>query len=265
MSNSRPLLALLATLSCTVLPLPATAAEPTARELVKRSAAARSLPGFRAAATLTVLDGGERKVRELTWWRRAEEGGVVKMVVLFRAPENIRGEALLVIERPGAPLDGWIHLPRLKKTRHLDPSLLGASLGVTTFSFLDVALPQGGPRDARLLRKEPCPGEASARCHVVASTFEAGPCAKLTEWLHPAHFLPLRVDCAGPDGSLLRRTTLGGFRALAVKGRTITTPRWIRVEEPGSNRSAQLDVTDGRPDDAPASLFTPEGLAAPPP
>ncbi|MGD0098325.1 MAG: outer membrane lipoprotein-sorting protein [Terracidiphilus sp.] len=81
---------------------------------------------------------GQRARKEFTY-RRTGSPGNSKTIVLFTAPEEIRGVALLSINRRGASDRQFVYTPATQRVRAVAPQERSARFIGTDFTFEDVA------------------------------------------------------------------------------------------------------------------------------
>jgi hypothetical protein len=103
-------------------------------------------------------EGGERVRETRSYWqdqRGRKQGVHSKRLVVFDAPENIRGTAFLVVSqlRPEAEDLRWIYLPGLRKVRRVSGSDRGQSFAGTDFFYEDLAERGVDEDEHRLLRR----------------------------------------------------------------------------------------------------------------
>ncbi len=101
--------------------------------------------------TLRVVDrlGEDRKLDAKVYWQRFGEGS--KALIRFSAPPDLRGSALLMVERNDRS-DMFMYLPELQKVRRVNNrSVAGAMFG-TDFSYEDFERYQGLSDDGDLQR-----------------------------------------------------------------------------------------------------------------
>lgn len=103
------------------------AADPDPLALMKTSDKRHQLKAEKIDAKMILQkEGGEAQTRQLTTHTVTNDEQGDKVRVLFNGPANIKGTALLTIEKPADGSDEqWLYLPAFKKTRRIGQSELG--------------------------------------------------------------------------------------------------------------------------------------------
>ena len=92
---------------------PASLRAQTAVEIMREMEKRQEAPSEYSRFSMELLDaGGSRKERELHLWAKRQENGMVRALLKFGAPSDIRNTGLLTWEQPGdAEDDQWLFLP----------------------------------------------------------------------------------------------------------------------------------------------------------
>lgn len=100
-------------------------------------------------------------------WQKVEDG-LSNVLLRFEAPQDMRGSALLLVEKPERN-DMFMYLPELKRVRRVTgPALSGGMFG-TDFTFAQFERLQGVSRDLKVERLPDAELEGRA-VHVLAHT-----------------------------------------------------------------------------------------------
>jgi len=125
-------------------------------------------------------------------WQKGEDG-LSNVLLRFEAPEDMRGSALLLVEKPERN-DMFMYLPELKRVRRVTgPALSGGMFG-TDFTYAQFERLQGVSRDVKVERlpDEELEGRA---VHVLAHTPADDPEFEyVTSYVDPERCLPLRTE-----------------------------------------------------------------------
>jgi hypothetical protein len=154
--------------------------------------------------------GGERVRETRSYWQdqRARKNGVhSRRLVIFDAPENIRGTAFLVQSQlaPEAEDLRWIYLPGLRKVRRVSGAQRGDAFAGTDFAYEDLAERGVDEDEHRLLRDEPLDGRIQ---HVVESTPVAESAyARRVAWIDAERFTLSKLELYDRPDRLQKRLT----------------------------------------------------------
>ncbi|MDJ0865048.1 MAG: outer membrane lipoprotein-sorting protein [Myxococcota bacterium] len=148
-------------------------------------------PGVRSVR-LRIHRGG-RVVSQRSFdvaYRRDDAGG--RTILRFTAPEYLRGNALLVVERPDGTNDTWLYQPEERRPRRVGTRQKADSFYGSDLSFEDMEHHRWERFELRTL---PAQREADRLCHVV----DAFPAAdsqygRLRIWIEQQRLAVLRID-----------------------------------------------------------------------
>lgn len=230
-----------------LLPAAAALAEEDADGLMRRSEEARRLRDVNSEGRVVTKEkDGREKVKTFTWWRKTTEAGRFHTLTRFKTPADVRDEAILFLERDRDTSDVFLYLPNFKKTRRVESQSQSASFMGTAFSYSDIAAPHADDYTHKLLKSEPCPGDEKSRCQVVESVpvsdgvKERTGYARIVQWIHAAHALPVRGDFFGDDGELRKRLAQARIVEVDPENRKWMA-HWLRIEDLKTGRVSTLE------------------------
>jgi hypothetical protein len=114
------------------------AASPNARKIMEDVYGQDNSRGTFMRASFEVFDKeGHRTKKEFTY-RRIGSPGDSKTLVVFTAPEEIRGVALLSINSPGVKDRQFMYTPATQRVRSVVPQERSARFIGTDFTFEDI-------------------------------------------------------------------------------------------------------------------------------
>jgi len=219
--------------------------ELTGDEIMRRVDELGRVRDLRADATLTTSGPSGVQVKRLTLLRRLDPDGVhYRSLARFVAPAEVRGEALLIVERADALFEIFLYLPRYRKTRRVLGESQAANMFGTSMSYADLAGPGALAQNHRLLRTAPCPGEHGT-CYVVEST---PPCeaariglgyARARHFVESATFELARSEFFAADASLAKVIVASVYRELAHTPR-LALAMHLRVEDQRTGSVTEL-------------------------
>jgi hypothetical protein len=124
-------------------PLAHAAETPTAADLLKKVVQNVYARSEQSTYVMKLIDAeGHESLRKMQVFFRKDDDQAAKLLVKFAEPADIRGTALLSVAEKGKPLDQWIYLPKLKKTRRIrggneSESFLGSDFTVGDITASD--------------------------------------------------------------------------------------------------------------------------------
>lgn len=212
-------------------------AGPDAAEIMKKSEEARRLSDVTSDSTLiTTTEGKNPKAKKFTWWRKVTGGTRFNTLTRFHEPPDIRGEGILFLERERDNNEVLLYLPAMKKVRRVESQSQSSSFMGSAFSYADIAAPHAEDFDHKLLRTEPCPGEAAKSCYVIESTpnsdsvRERTGYGRLVQWIHPDHYLPIHSEFYAPDGALAKRLSWSKIKEVDPKQKK-SMAHWVQISD----------------------------------
>ena len=119
-------------------------------------------------ATFTLINkNGQERIRKTLTATKLQPNGVDNMqMVRFLSPPDVKGTAILLIERSDRDDDIWVYLPGLKRVRRLVASNKKDSFAGTDFSYGDVMGHRVQEWEHRLVGEGVVEGQG---CYVVES------------------------------------------------------------------------------------------------
>jgi predicted RND superfamily exporter protein/outer membrane lipoprotein-sorting protein len=136
------------------------AAEPPAAQIMERNFHVTKVVDSLSEATFTLINRtGQERVRRVSTATKLRPNGVDNMqVVRFLFPPDVRGTAILIVERSDGDDDIWVYLPAMKKVRRLVASNKKDSFAGTDFSYGDVIGHRVADWEHRLVKEEALEG-----------------------------------------------------------------------------------------------------------
>lgn len=233
----RPLLVLFALV---ILAPGARAEGPTADEILEkaRRSSALGLLGARAEVKLVVAEASETKQRSLTA-AALREGDVVRRLVRFTEPADVRGVAFLVVEKPGQAAERFLYLPAQKRVRRVSANQGTQALLGTDFAYADLEL-AGGVGDAHE-RLADATVEGGA-CWRVETRPASGPYAKIVTAVHQQTGVAVQIEFFGPGEVLAKR--LKATRVKQLEGRWYAFDSVMETIARGSKTTLTISKLD---------------------
>jgi hypothetical protein len=232
----------------------------SAEQIIDRSRQAGALGqvGGKAEIKLVVDNGkGEVKERKISAASIQRPDLEVRRLVRFLDPADVRGVAVLVIEKPGQAADRLLYLPSQKRVRHVSGKQGGQSFQETDFSYADLDL-AGGQGDKQ--QREADAMIDNNPCWVVTTTPADSPYGKIVTYVHQKTAVPLQVLFHDKAGQLVKR--LKATRVKQVEGKWYAFESVMETLAKGSKTTLTITMLDTKttlpPDD-----FTEQALERP--
>jgi outer membrane lipoprotein-sorting protein len=267
MGTKRTILGALAVFGTFAMTRDVAAGELSGRDVFLRQEAARNIREVTAEASITT----DAKQKTFTWWRKLGADNVhFKTLTRFHQPAEIRGEGILIDERNQNDNDVQLYLPAYKKVRRVEGQSQSTSFMGSVFSYSDIASPHVDDYKHKLLRSEPCPGDAKTSCYVLELTpagdvvRERTGYSKSIEWVRSDNFVAIQAEFYDVGGALWKR-----FSANDVREVDTTAHKWLahetRIEDVKTKRTSVLRFTQVRVNTGiPDSTFTVQNLSREP-
>ncbi len=221
------------------------AAEPNARDLMKRNEEAKLVSGMTATVELkTGSRGATERIKRFRWWRKlTTDGKQYRTMTRFDYPPENRGQGILFVEHADRDPDVSMYLPSFKKVRRVQRQDQGASFMGSEFSYADLTTPRLDDYRYQLARTEKCGG---VTCYVVESTpanasvRDRTGYARTVNWVRGDNFMVVRTEYFDLKNALLKRMDAEGIVELDPRNH-----RWLaknlRIENLQSRRSTTIE------------------------
>lgn len=256
-------------LTALLLARAAHAAAPSAKEIMSKNEEARRVKSMQSSATLTTAGGaGGEKKKEFQWWRELRGDQVhFNTLTRFQSPAEVKGEGILFLERDAGDTDVQLYLPAFKKVRRVETQQQSGSFMGSEFAYSDIATPKADDYNYKLVKEEPCPGEASVKCFVVESTpatekvADGTGTSKSHKWIRQDNFMDVKGEYWDEKGELWKRMESTELKKVDAKNNKWLAHR-IRMENVKNGRSTTLDFANVKVnEDIPDSTFSVQNLS----
>jgi hypothetical protein len=168
-------------------------------------------------STLKIMDDkGRERTRKMEITTR-EFSGVIKTLVRFLEPADIRGTAMLVYDYQDKAADMWIYMPALRKVRRIVSDEKGNSFMGSEFSNADLSVPETENFNYKILSEEKLDGgdcwEIEATCKNGNISQEFGYSKRLM-WIDKENFLTRKIEYYDLKDELHRVQRFSDYRKL---------------------------------------------------
>ncbi|MBI4400535.1 MAG: outer membrane lipoprotein-sorting protein [Nitrospirae bacterium] len=188
---------------------PATAAEPSPRDIMEKNFYVTKIKHLVNDSTMTLInDKGQQRVRKTHSVNLLQPNGIdSKIMIRFLFPGDVEGTGYLQVQHYDGDDDMWIYLPALKKVRRLVANNKKDSFVGSDFSYGDVLQPVVDTYKHAILKSEPLDGEA---CWVIESVPASEQIkkdygyAKKTSWIRKSNFMEKKVEYLDTGGRPLK-------------------------------------------------------------
>ncbi len=193
----------------------------TAREISEKASDAIDFKSMEMASTLKILDGkGRERVRQIVTASK-EFDGVIKTILKFTAPADVKGTAMLIYDNKNTDDDMWIYLPALRKTRRIVSSEKGKSFMGSEFTNADMGRPNLDNFEYKILKEEEYDGK---QCWVIESACknedieDENGFSRQVSWIEKSTYLCHKIESYDFDNELLRVHLIRDYRKQSSGG-----------------------------------------------
>jgi hypothetical protein len=168
-------------------------------------------------STLKIMDDKGRERTRKMEITTGEFSGVIKTLVRFLEPADIRGTAMLVYNYKDKPDDMWIYMPALRKVRRIVSNEKGSSFMGSEFSNADLSIPDNGSFEYKILSVEKLDGndcwKTEATCKDIKISQEYGYSKRLM-WIDKGNFLTRKMEYYDLKGELHKVQRFSDYKKL---------------------------------------------------
>ncbi|MCO4770747.1 MAG: outer membrane lipoprotein-sorting protein [Deltaproteobacteria bacterium] len=246
-----------------LLAAPASAAEPTADEIIKRSSENRTVSNSIQKMTLEIYDkSGNSRIRKITSRTRKGPQDATWSYVYFDEPEDVAGVQFLSVENPTGEDDQWMFMPAIGTANRIAGSSRKGSFMGTDFSYEDMSLGQADDGDHTMRAKTSITvaGE-TFEVHVVETVPKAetkSAYTKVVTYVDVVEFMPRQVDLFDKKGEQIKRMSFSSVE----KSGEVLVPKLITMEnlKRGTKTNLKVDEYEVNVDASklPDEMFTKE-------
>lgn len=212
------------------------------------------------ALTITEKNGAVRN-RKLTMYTKSYDDGTIKRMVKFLDPADVRGTAMLIVDKKASQDDMWIYLPALKRTRRIVSTEKGKSFMSSEFSNADMS--SGNNSDFRVKHM---PESGKAGTWVIESVpisddkaDEYGYSRKVT-FLEMSSLITKKIDFYNFDNELFKTIEILATQPIAGKEGYVMTDMLAKNHLNGRSSRVKFDQVNTSATIA-DNVFTVENLA----
>lgn len=194
---------------------------------------------FQARIRLVIEERGESfDERRLSVWRDDEGAARERLIARFRHPADLRGVALLYLERDNTSSDYFLYRPEARRIRRIPEDLAREDTYGLDLEHLGFDVAGNEPIEVESLRSVELDGrralELVERATIANPRFD-----RRTIWLDPNDFTTIRTEYIQ-----LGRTTVIGTTVRVETVQGVPTPMHIRFERPVEDRVVDLYVDE---------------------
>lgn len=229
----------------------ALAANPDPKGIMEKNELARKVKEIVASAELKTF-GGDKKdnAKEFTWQRKLQGDGVrYSTMTRFHSPPTIKGQGILILERPSSENEIMMYIPAYKKVRRVENQEQSGSFMGSVFSYSDMATPQINDYKYKFIKEEKCPVETSATCFVVEQTAESESIkqrqgyTKWVTWLNKESYMVDQREYYDLAGKLVKRLIAKDTKLVDAKEKRYIS-QFLHIDNVQNGRSSEMKLTD---------------------
>jgi len=151
-----------------LLPAPARADDPAAREIMERQKKLHETSSETSTVVMLLVDkGGHKKQREIKSWNKTMADGLSRSLMVFSAPQDLAGTALLSWELENQQAKQWLFMPATGKLQRVAASSKADYFMGTDFTYEDMEPDDLNQFDMALTGSVELDGQD---CHVIEVT-----------------------------------------------------------------------------------------------
>jgi hypothetical protein len=193
--------------------------------------------------TMRALDrtGSARVSKATIYWQKFGKNS--KALIRFSAPEDLRGSALLMIQK-GERADMFMYLPELKKVRRVTKRSVTGSVFGTDFSYEDFERFQGlaSDREARRLPDDEVEGRKVFVLEARPSRGEGSAYERIVSFVDQERCIPIQTELY-EEGERLRKLVVMPA-AEVTKEAESWVPRLVLVKDLVNKTQTELQVDE---------------------
>ncbi|MCH7640434.1 MAG: outer membrane lipoprotein-sorting protein [Bacteroidetes bacterium] len=225
-------------------------AEGIFREVDRRQ---RQVPSQRADIDMEIVDDrGRARSSSMILLTKIGDGDTFKALVVFTAPEDIRGTGLLTLHTASGD-EQMFYVPALDRIQRVDGSLRGERLGGSDFTFEDIS-----PRDPEdytfhLIRTT----ETAWIIRATPKTAAVSEYGKIVLMVDRQRYAILRMDCYDRQNRRIKRLVASEFEEVRPG---VWQASRLSMEDKASGRRTTLSFTNRSQASLSDALFTEQQL-----
>lgn len=204
--------------------------------------------------------GGVTESEATIYWKKFEDGKS-RVRLNFTEPSDLRGAAVLMLERKQGPRDIFMYVPELRSVKRVTTHMMGGSIFGTDFSFEDFEMIEDYARKAKPERKEDGVVDG-APAWVLESQPSAGEFSTYTrvvEFIDPATCTRIKTELY-EAGDRLRKVASSDRKTLTRAGALTYAPALtLRDLREGTETELVIEKVDVGAE-IPAKLFSQANL-----
>jgi outer membrane lipoprotein-sorting protein len=161
---------------------------------------------------LESFNASGKNTSEKRWiFQRLGAHGQSKSIIRFTAPAEVRGVALLIVNRPDRASDQWMWTPALERDRRIALQDRSTKFFGTDFSFEDLEEREAGQYEHELLGEEQMGGAAAWKIQAVPKASRSSQYTKQIVWIRKDNYAIVRIDSYVKE-QVVRRLEFADFR-----------------------------------------------------
>lgn len=139
-----------------------------------------------------------------------------KSLIVFQAPNDIRGTAFLTFAHESKADDQWLYLPAIKRTKRIaSENRMGSFMG-SEFAFEDMGSQELGKYTYKFLGDEKIGDKGSFKVERTPKGSDSGYSRQIV-WIESARYIPLRIEYYDRKNDLLKTLNYSGYQQFKDK------------------------------------------------
>lgn len=228
----------------------AQSAESIFREVDRRQ---RQVQSQRAEIDMEIVDDrGRVRSSSMILLTKIGDGDTFKALVVFTAPEDIRGTGLLTLHTASGD-EQMFYVPALDRVQHIGGSLRGERLGGSDFTFEDITPHDPDDYTLHLIRTT----ETTWIIRATPKTAAVSAYGKMILMVDRQRYTIQRMDCYDHQNRRIKRLVASEFEEVRPG---LWQASRLSMEDEASGRQTNLTFTSRSQTSLPDALFTEQQL-----
>lgn len=164
------------------------------RQIVEEAQKRARSSSMRYEGVLRVIDANGKTAEKRWHYQRIGTHGNSKSIIRFTAPPEVKGVALLILNRPDRSSDQWMWTPAIGRDRRIAQQDRSTRFFGTDFSFEDLEERDVSQFDYKLLGEEAVDGAPCWRIESKPKPGKTSQYSRSVVWIRKDHYMAARLE-----------------------------------------------------------------------
>ena len=213
------------------------AAADNAQQIVDESQKRSTTSSERYEGLLQSFDASGKTAEKKWTFERLGAHGDSKTIIRFTAPSEVRGVALLIMNKPDKPSDQWMWTPSLERDRRIALQDRSTRFFGTDFSFEDLEERDTAQYDHTLLGDDTVGDAKTWKIQAIPKASRSSQYSKIVLWVRKDNYMVIRIE-SYVNNQLARRLDYG--KLAQIQG--VWTARELKMADLRRGTATWLDL-----------------------